>query len=238
MKTRPPLYALLTDYNTAVADYPVRFEGLNGDHLRRLEANGDCDSPSQHVEALLKVLDDWKTRLAMLNTELATREAEVNRLAGALSSPAALAYRTALHSEDIYRQAREATHAAWVDWSFSSNPLLIAEAADRAAREQYVPVTDCRLQSCDGSWHDEGLCGMELAEIKTPEDCGDLCLTVNVSTNAPAELKVWEDSHGADLMCTSDPAAAEAMAAKFEAFADAIRRGARMLDAAGTEATR
>lgn len=224
-------YELIAAYNTAIADYPVRFEGLDGDHLRRLEADGDCDSPTQHVEALLKVLDDWKTRFEALGAALASRDAEVDRIISAPSSPAGLAYRAALRSEDIYRQAREATHAAWVDWSFNDNSLLTFE--EKPAEEELPPVTDCRLQGCDGFWHHDGLCEATLGEIKGSDKTGDLCVTVNVKGDAPAELAVWEDM-GADIVRTTDQAVALATAARFQAFADAISKGARMLSAAGT----
>lgn len=45
-------------------DYAARFEGLDSDALFEVEERtGDCDAVSEHVEQLVVVLADWRTRL-------------------------------------------------------------------------------------------------------------------------------------------------------------------------------
>lgn len=223
-------YDLLAAYNLAVADHPVRFEGLDADHLRRLEAGGDCDSPAEHVKELLKVLENWKARIAEVDAALS--DAEIDRIVkSGPNSPVALAYRMATASFDTFCHCREVTHEAFVAWSFTDNPLLADDEVPEV--EEYEPVAECRLGNCDGYFHGEGVCEVALGRIEGATRDGDLNVTVNVSGGKPAELAVWEDM-GPDIVRTTDPAEAIAMAEKFEAFAAGIRKGARMLNAAGT----
>jgi len=177
-------------FNLAVRDYPALFEGLTGDHLRDLERAGNEDFPSDHIEQLLPVLDDWERRLDAFDGTLSARDLS-NIMACGAGSPTGIAYRQAAVSRDTYLRCRDTAHSAWVDWSFTGIDLGDDTEGDaRTGDDAETPEVDdtepvpCILDDCDGYGH--------------PDDCtrridrtviGDL--EISTELVAPSEDKPY-----------------------------------------------
>jgi hypothetical protein len=175
-------------FNLAVRDYPALFEGLTGDHLRDLERAGNEDSPSDHIEQLLPVLDDWERRLDAFDGTLSARDLS-NIMACGANSPTGIAYRQAAVSRDTYLRCRDTAHSAWVNWSFTGIDLD-DEADARTGDDTGTPEVDdtepvpCILDDCDGYGHPDD-CTRRIAEISV----GDL--EVSTELVAPSEGKPY-----------------------------------------------
>ncbi|QMU78862.1 hypothetical protein GXW83_27345 [Streptacidiphilus sp. PB12-B1b] len=226
--------ALLTGFNEAVQDYPGRFEGLTGEHLRDLERVGDCDAASDRIEQLLPVLDDWKQRLDVL--EEALTPADLNAIiAAGPESPVATAYRVAARSFDTYQQCRDTAHSAWVNWSFTGlepeegADARMGDAAESPEVDERVTVP-CVLDGCDGYSH--------------PDDCtrridriiinGDLEVTTELV--APNEgplyvsvFGVYDDRDEAINVHAHTQADLDRLAEEFERLAAMIRKAGASL---------
>ncbi|WNI15234.1 hypothetical protein [Actinacidiphila sp. ITFR-21] len=88
-------------------------------------------------------------------------------------------------------------------------------------------MSDCRIPGCSGSWHDDEICDVVLADLAGPGTA--LITEVSVGTTEPAELIVWEAEDGDNLFRTRDGAEALKFAAKLRQLAAAVERGAPLL---------
>lgn len=86
-----------------------------------------------------------------------------------------------------------------------------------------------RLPGCTGSWHDDDMCDVVLADVPGPDV--SLIAEVEAGADRPAELIVWESEGPRNLLRTSDPAKAIAFADQLRALAAAVDKGATLLAA-------
>lgn len=231
-------------FNLAVRDYPALFEGLTGDHLRDLERAGNEDSPSDHIEQLLPVLEDWQRRLDAFEGALSARDL-ANIMAWGATSPTGLAYRQAAASRDSYLRCRDAAHSAWVNWSFTGIDLDDDEAGARTGDDAETPEVDetetgpCVLDGCDGYGHPDD-CTRRLEEMTL--QCGLEVSTELVSSNVEGVYVSVFGMYGADSTMSFDEAVnvhartqadLDHLAADFERLAAMIRRAGASLPSVG-----
>jgi hypothetical protein len=220
---------LVDAFNTAVQDYPARFEGLTGDHLRDLEIAGNEDSAPDRIKALLPVLAEWHDQLTAFEELLTPGDLNLIMSWGQHTS-VSVAYRQATSSFDLYARCRDAAHAAWVDWSFT--PLSIPHALDADDCDGASDVGDpepepCTLDGCDGYGHPEDCtrrldevtltCGLEIStELVSSTTEGTYVSVFGMYGGVAEALNVHAHSR-ADL---------DALAADFERAAAMFRRAA------------
>lgn len=85
----------------------------------------------------------------------------------------------------------------------------------------------CHLPGCTGTWHDEDICDVVLADLATPG--ASLIAEVNIEPGAAPQLVVWEGADGRDLIRTHDRAAGHDFANRLRALAAAVDKGAALL---------
>ncbi|MFD5111472.1 hypothetical protein ACFWNG_04005 [Streptomyces sp. NPDC058391] len=218
-------------YVKATAGYAARFWGLTGDTLRAIEEREDSTAADDHVgNALLPLLADWKQHLARF--EATVTDADEKAVRGLPEGdPRMVAWRTANTGMDAYLKAREALHAAYVDWSFD---LTGTVEIPEAPRPEPVVVGDgCRVPDCEGWGHrddDESECSTVLAEM--PLGNGG---SLNVDLVALGDEKPYVAVFSFNVQSdethtrTSDPAELQRIADRFHAFAGQIDHAAYVL---------
>jgi hypothetical protein len=92
-----------------------------------------------------------------------------------------------------------------------------------------MSAAECRLPSCSGSWHDDDICDLVLADLAT--DGAALIAEVSVGDTESAELVVWEGDGGSNLLRTHDAADGHAFAEQLRRLAAAVDKGAALLAA-------
>lgn len=90
-----------------------------------------------------------------------------------------------------------------------------------------MSAAECRLPSCSGSWHDDDICDLVLADLAT--DGAALIAEVSVGDTESAELVVWEGDGGSNLLRTHDAADGHAFAEQLRRLAAAVDKGAALL---------
>ncbi|WP_327268774.1 hypothetical protein OG233_13950 [Streptomyces sp. NBC_01218] len=201
-------------YVKATAGYAARFEGLTGDALRAMETEGGPDLADIHARSLMSVLADWKHHLDRFEADATTADEK------AMQAPAS---RAANAGMDAYLKARDAVHAAYVDWSFDLTGYPDLDDEETPAPPVAIP-TGCRIPACDGSWHDDAMCTAEIAEVLFDE-----------GSSLPIELAAPDGKPATIVAFAFDPVAMNIRAelgdqAAARAFAKALRDAADAID--------
>ncbi|MFD3521656.1 hypothetical protein [Streptomyces sp. NPDC058653] len=206
-------------YVNAAGDFPSRFEPVTGDYLRAIERAGGTEQASEEMERLLAELADWRRHLDRY--EATVTDADESAVQGLPDThPARIAWRAASTGIDAWLRAREATHAAYVDWSFDLTGTV--EVEDSPRPEPVVVKDGCRVPGCDSYSHYENTCTATLAELKF-DDGSSLPIDLVAIEGEPTYVVAWAYETGRELhRKMTDPADVRAMAATLRDAADAL----------------
>jgi hypothetical protein len=104
----------------------------------------------------------------------------------------------------------------------------MADLAMPDALSSAEPITEHRLPGCTGSWHDDDMCDVVLADLPGPGV--SLIAEAERGADKPAELIVWESEGPRNLLRTTDSAQARAFADQLRKLAAAVDKGAVLLE--------
>lgn len=204
-------------YVKATAGYAARFEGLTGDSLRALETIHGSEAPTDRIAPLLDTLAAWRQHLDRF--EVTVTDADEKAVEGLPEdNPRRVAWRAASTGMDAFLKAQAAVHGAYVDWSFDLTGTV--EIDDGPLPTAPVIADGCRIPSCDGHWHYDGLCVAQLGEL--PFDEG---------SSVPIELTSPEDEPPYIVAYAFDPVAMN-MRRQMNTRADAVAFAKALRDAA------
>ncbi|MEV7427030.1 hypothetical protein [Streptomyces sp. NPDC091212] len=220
-------------YVKATAGYAARFEGLTGDTLRAIEESEreGTTAADDHVRCvLLPLLANWKRHLDRF--EATVTDADEQAVQGLPETdPRRIAWRTANTGVDAYLKAREATRAAYVDWSFD-----LTGTVDIPESPQPAPVViepGCRVPNCEGRGHrddDETECSTVLAEMPLGEGGSLNADLVALGDEKPyVAVFSFEIQSNETHTRTSDPAELHRLADRFYGFAGQLDAAAHVL---------
>lgn len=147
--------------------YAARFENITGDMLRDLERQYSTEASTDFVTERLADLAAWKQSIDRYATVMVGDVDQAERAAVQglpWDDPKVLAWLQAERGGEDYASARDDLNAAYVDWSFDLSGTV--DVPDVPRPPAPVIAEGCRIPGCDRSWHYDGVCVVQLGEVK------------------------------------------------------------------------
>lgn len=228
--TAPAAPSAAEVYVSKAGDFPSRFEPVTGDYLRAIERAGSTELVSEEMERLLAELADWRRHLDRF--EATVTDADEKAVQGLPDThPALIAWRAANAGIDAWLKAREATHAAYVDWSFDLTGTV--EIEDSPSPALVVVKDGCRVPDCERRGHTDDSdteCSTVLGEMPLG-DGGSLNADLIALGDEKPYVAVFSFNVQSDETHTqtSDPVELQCIADQFHVFANQLDHAAYVL---------